>query len=273
MLRGDDVWVQAWSETEAGSDLASLRSTAVRDGDGWRLSGAKIWSSRAAVGDKGFGLFRTGTREERHRGLTYFLFDLDGQGVEVRPIERWDGMPVFAEITFDEAFVPDEDVLGDPGSGWKVAMSTAGSERGLTYRCPGPFMATAAELTSAAIANGVAPESALGKRVAKGFADAEAYRMFTQAMATRVAAGDGIGAEASISKLFSCEFDVQMHDAARELLGPRSMLTVDASEAAGNGRWLEGFLAAQSATIWGGSSEIQRDIVAERLLGLPRSRA
>src|SRR5262249_14257201 len=107
MLRADDVWVQAWSETEAGGDLASLRSSAVRDGDGWRLSGAKIWSSRGAVADRGFGLFRTGTREERHRGLTYFLFDLDAQGVEVRPIERWDGTPVFAEITFDDTFVPE----------------------------------------------------------------------------------------------------------------------------------------------------------------------
>jgi alkylation response protein AidB-like acyl-CoA dehydrogenase len=201
------------------------------------------------------------------------LFDLDAPGIDVRPITRWDGMPVFAEITFDDVLVPDGQVLGGPGRGWAVAMSTAGAERGLIHRSPGNFMATAAALVEAAIAAGVAPESAIGERVTQSFADAEAYRLFTQAMATRVTAGGKIGAEASISKLFSSEMDVRMHDVAREMLGPTSMLSQGATTAAGQGRWLEGFLAAQSATIWGGSSEIQRDIVAERLLGLPRSRA
>ncbi|MET7443228.1 acyl-CoA dehydrogenase family protein, partial [Streptomyces sp. NPDC005568] len=148
MARGEDIWAQAWSEPEAGSDLASLRSRAVRTAGGWLLSGQKAWSSRAAFADRAFGLFRSDPdAPRRHQGLTYLMFGLRSPGVTVRPVGRLDGKPAFAELFLDEVFVPDEDVIGEPGDGWRVAMSTAGDERGLTLRSPGRFLAAADRLT------------------------------------------------------------------------------------------------------------------------------
>lgn len=137
MATGETIWAQAWSEPEAGSDLASLTSRAVRTDGGWLLSGQKTWSSRAAFADRAFGIFRSDPAADRpHRGLTYLMFDLRAPGVTVRPIGRLDGKPAFAELFLDEVFVPDEDVIGEPGQGWRIAMSTTGNERGLMLRSP-----------------------------------------------------------------------------------------------------------------------------------------
>ena len=148
MATGEQIWAQAWSEPEAGSDLASLRSTASRDDErgGWLLNGQKTWSSRASYAHWGFGLFRSDPSAQRHAGLTYFLFPLDADGVTVRPIAQLDGEAGFAEIFLEDVFVPDSDVLGAPGDGWRVAMSTAGNERGLSLRSPGRFCAAADRL-------------------------------------------------------------------------------------------------------------------------------
>lgn len=137
MASGEVIWAQAWSEPESGSDLASLRSRAVRTDGGWLLSGQKTWSSRAAFADRAFGIFRTDPEAAKpHHGLTYLMFDLSAPGVSVRPIGRLDGKPAFAELFLDEVFVPDEDVIGEPGRGWRIAMSATGDERGLTLRSP-----------------------------------------------------------------------------------------------------------------------------------------
>lgn len=137
MASGATIWAQAWSEPEAGSDLASLRSKAVRTQGGWLLSGQKTWSSRAAFADRAFGIFRTDPDATKpHQGLTYLMFDLRAPGVTVRPIGRIDGKPAFAELFLDGVFVPDEDVIGEVGAGWRIAMSTTGNERGLMLRSP-----------------------------------------------------------------------------------------------------------------------------------------
>ena len=148
MASGERIWAQCWSEPEAGSDLASLKSTARRDDErgGWVLNGQKTWSSRATYAHWGFGLFRSDPDAQRHRGLTYFLFPLDADGVTVRPIAQLDGEAGFAEVFFEDVFVPDADVLGGVGDGWSVAMSTAGNERGLSLRSPGRFCAAADRL-------------------------------------------------------------------------------------------------------------------------------
>jgi alkylation response protein AidB-like acyl-CoA dehydrogenase len=146
MARADEIWAQAWSEPEAGSDLAAIRSRATRTGGGWLLSGTKTWSSRAAFADRAFGLFRTDPSAERHRGLTYLLFSLRAPGVTVRPVRQLGGETGFAEIFLDDVFVPDANVVGAPGDGWRIAMSTAGHERGLSLRSPGRFLAAAARL-------------------------------------------------------------------------------------------------------------------------------
>src|SRR5690606_34306070 len=144
----EDLWCQGWSEPGAGSDLAGIRSRAVRDeaAGGWRLSGQKTWTTRGAFCTPLFGLFRSDPAAERHRGLTYFLVPLDAPGVRVRGFPRLDGDEGFADVFFDDVFVPDDAVLGEVGQGWRVAMSTTGFERGLSLRSPGRFLAAADRL-------------------------------------------------------------------------------------------------------------------------------
>ena len=260
MASGEQIWAQAWSEPEAGSDLAALRSAAVRapGDDGWLLSGQKTWSSRAAFADWGFGLFRTDPAAERHRGLTYFLFPLTATGVTVRPIAQLDGEPGFAELFFDRVFVPDADVLGGVGEGWTVTMATAGKERGLYLRSPGRFMATAAQLV--ALWRAAGSPAQFGDRVADAWIGARAYRLATFETAARLADGGTLGAETSLNKLFWSELDLAMHETALDILGP------DAEDSV----WMDGYLFALAGPIYAGTNEIQRNVVGERVLGLPR---
>lgn len=277
MATGETIWAQAWSEPDAGSDLASLRSTATRVEGGWRLDGQKTWSSRAPYAQMGFGLFRSDPSAERHRGLTYFLFPLDAPGVTVRPIAQLDGEPGFAEIFLDDVFVPDADVLGGVGDGWRVAMSTAGNERGLSLRSPGRFCAAAdrlvglyadlagrADRDEGAIAS--RPPDGVADRVAEAWIRAQAYRLYTWGTVTRLADGQTAsdpagGAAGSVNKVFWSELDVDLHETALDLLGADAELVSS---------WTDGHLFALAGPIYAGTNEIQRNIVAERILGLPR---
>ncbi|MEU6329919.1 acyl-CoA dehydrogenase family protein [Streptomyces sp. NPDC047049] len=273
MARGEVIWAQAWSEPESGSDLASLRSTAVRTDGGWLLNGQKTWSSRAAFADRAFGLFRSDPDAARpHQGLSYLMFPLDAPGVTVCPLGRLDGKPAFAELFLDEVFVPDADVIGEPGRGWQVAMSTAGNERGLTLRSPGRFTAAAGRLATLWREAPGAAGPALGERVADALIGARAYQLFTYAHASRLAAGGSIGAESSLNKVFWSELDIALHETALDLLGPSGMLADDADEAPAHGSWAEGYTFSLAGPIYAGTNEIQRDIIAERLLGLPKGR-
>ncbi|RZB20787.1 acyl-CoA dehydrogenase [Streptomyces sp. F001] len=262
---GEVIWAQAWSEPEAGSDLASLTSRAVRTDGGWLLSGQKTWSSRAAFADRAFGLFRSepGTPKPHH-GLTYVMFDLHAPGVTVRPIARLDGKPAFAELFLDDVFVPDEDVIGEPGEGWRIAMSTTGNERGLTLRSPGRFLAAADRLVRRWRATAGPSDTALRDRVADAVLGARAYHLFTCANASRFAAGESIGAESSLNKVFWSEYDIALHETALDLLGPEGEVS--------DGDWQEGYVFSLAGPIYAGTNEIQRDIIAERLLGLPKGR-
>ncbi|MEW2045320.1 acyl-CoA dehydrogenase family protein [Streptomyces sp. NPDC005476] len=263
MATGEVVWAQAWSEPEAGSDLAALRARAVRVDGGWRLSGSKTWSSRAAFADRAFGLFRTDPDTEKpHQGLSYVMFDLRTPGVTVRPIGRLDGKPAFAELFLDEVFVPDEDMIGEPGRGWRIAMSTAANERGLTLRSPGRFLAAADRLHALWLERGSPPAGAA--RVADALIGARAYQLFTYAAASRFLAGERLGPESSLNKVFWSEYDIALHETALDLLG-------EEGEAADTG-WAEGYVFSLAGPIYAGTNEIQRDIVAEQLLGLPRGR-
>lgn len=260
MARGDDIWAQAWSEPEAGSDLAGIRSTARRTEGGWVLSGQKTWSSRAAFADRAFGLFRSDPAAERHRGLTYLMFPLDADGVTVRPIPQLDGEPGFAEIFLDDVFVPDSDVIGAPNEGWRVAMSTSSNERGLSLRSPGRFSATAQRLIDLWTERGDTGTAARDA-VVDAWLGSEAYRLHTFGTVTRLDEGGKLGAESSITKVFWSELDIAMHETALDLLGP---------EAEQASRWTDGYLFSLSGPIYAGTNEIQRNIIAERLLGLPR---
>ncbi|MFF5790307.1 acyl-CoA dehydrogenase family protein [Streptomyces sp. NPDC012693] len=273
MAGGEVVWAQAWSEPESGSDLASLRSTAVRTEGGWLLSGQKTWSSRAAFADRAFGLFRSDPDAGKpHQGLTYLMFPLDADGVTVRPIGRLDGKPAFAELFLDDVFVPDEDVIGSPGQGWRVAMSTAGNERGLTLRSPGRFTAAAERLAALWRESADPADTALRDRVADAVIGARAYRLFAFAGASRLAAGGSIGAESSLNKVFWSELDIALHETALDLLGPYGELSDEATEAPAHGGWAGGHTFSLAGPLYAGTNEIQRDIIAERLLGLPKGR-
>ena len=263
MASGEVVWAQAWSEPEAGSDLASLRARAVRADGGWLLTGQKTWSSRAAFADRAFGLFRSDPDTERpHQGLTYLMFGLRAPGVTVRPIARLDGKPAFAELFLDEVFVPDEDVIGEPGRGWRIAMSTAGNERGLMLRSPGRFLASARRLEELWRRQG-GPASTRD-RVADALIGARAYRLFTYAAASRLLDGESAGPESSLNKVFWSELDIALHETALDLLGP------DGERA--DTDWAERYVFALAGPLYAGTNEIQRDIIAERLLGLPKGR-
>ncbi|MEU6105562.1 acyl-CoA dehydrogenase family protein [Streptomyces flaveolus] len=274
MAGGEVVWAQAWSEPEAGSDLASLRSTAERTDGGWLLSGQKTWSSRAAFADRAFGLFRSDPGADRpHRGLTYLMFPLDADGVTVRPIARLDGKPAFAELFLDRVFVPDRDVIGAPGQGWRVAMSTAGNERGLSLRSPGRFTAAAGRLVTLWRSAADPADTAVRDRVADAVIGARAYQLFAWAAASRVAAeGGASGAESSLNKVFWSELDIALHETALDLLGPYGELSDTAGEAPAHGGWAEGYTFSLAGPVYAGTNEIQRDIIAERLLGLPKGR-
>jgi hypothetical protein len=265
MAAVQDMWCQGWSEPEAGSDLASIRSRAVRDeqAGGWRLSGQKCWSTRGAFSTHMFGIFRTGEQSDRHRGLTYFLISLDQPGVTVRPVAKLDGYDGFADVFFDGAFVADADVLGGVGNGWQVAMATTGSERSLSLRSPGRFMATADRLIEEYRGSPERVRSDARHRaaVADGWMAAQAYKLATDWTVTRLLDGAKLGAEASLSKVFWSELDLQLHEAALGLRGDGADL---------DGEWMRGFEFALSGPIYAGTNQIQRNIIAERLLGLPR---
>lgn len=267
MATGEKVWAQCWSEPEAGSDLASLKSTARRDDTrgGWVLNGQKIWCSRAALAHWGFGLFRSDPDAQKHAGLTYFLFPLDAEGVTVRPIAQLDGEAGFAEVFFDDVFVPDADVLGAPGDGWRVAMSTAGNERGLSLRSPGRFTAAADRLLALYADR---PDARVADRVVDAWIGAEAYRLYTWGTVSKLAKserggdiGNDINLRGSVNKVWWSELDVALHETALDLLGADAEL---------ESTWLDGYTFSLSGPIYAGTNEIQRNIVAERILGLPR---
>ncbi len=268
MAAGDEIWAQGWSEPGAGSDMAGIRTKAIRDGDHYVINGQKTWSSRAPFADWCFGLFRTDPESEKHRGLSMILFPLDSEGVTIRPIAQLDGNPGFAEIFFDNVRVPVENLLGEEGKGWNIAMATAGFERGLMLRSPARFQAAAKRLVELYRKKKDKARPEARDLVLKAWQDAEAYALSTYHTASRIMAGGKIGAEASCNKIFWSELDRMMHRTGLSLLGAEAELIGDGAEAAG--RWLDGYMFSLAGPIYAGTNEIQRNIIAERVLGLPR---
>jgi alkylation response protein AidB-like acyl-CoA dehydrogenase len=271
MAAGETIWAQAWSEPGAGSDMAAITAKAIRDGDHYVLTGQKTWSSRAAYADWGFGLFRTDPASKRHKGLSFLLFDLNSPGVTRRPIRQLHGDTGFAELFFDEVRVPVENRIAGEGEGWTVAMATAGFERGLMLRSPGRFQATAKRLVELYRANHDRAAPSAREAVLEAWMSAEAYALNTYMVAAKIMAGGQIGAEASLNKIFWSELDRAMHRTAMQILGAAAELKE--TLAGEPNAWLEGYIFSLSGPIYAGANEIQRNIAAERLLGLPRAGA
>ncbi len=268
MAKGEVIWAQAWSEPGAGSDMAAISSKAVRDGDHYVITGQKTWSSRAAFADWGFGMFRTDPESKRHKGLTFILFDLNTPGITRRPIRQLHGDTGFAELFFDEVRVPAENCLAGEGEGWNVAMATAGFERGLMLRSPGRFQATAKRLVDLYRKHEAEASPAAREAVLQAWMAAQAYAYNTYAVAAKIMAGGKIGAEASLNKIFWSELDRSMHRTAMQLLGAHAELK--RFDDGSVNQWLEGYIFSLSGPIYAGSNEVQRNITAERMLGLPR---
>ena len=297
MASGEEIWSQGWSEPNAGSDLAALSSRAERDGEWFVLNGQKTWCSRGAFADWFFCIVRTDPEAERHRGLSYLLIPKDTEGLVVRPVARIDGEPGFAELFFEDARVHEQNLLGEEGQGWAVAMATAGSERGLNLRAPGRFMAAADRLVElgkslgggvSGIGTGGTSTGAAGAgdtgagrtstaqgavardEIARCWAESRAYRWVCYEAAERLSGGEALGSEASFMKIFWSELDVAINAAALNMLGERAEFNASADDAEGGGAWMDAYLFALSGPIYAGTNEIQRNIVAERVLGLPR---
>ncbi len=270
MASGAAIWAQGWSEPDSGSDLASIATKAVRDGDHFVLDGQKTWCSRGAWADWLFCIVRTDPESERHRGLSYLLVPAESPGLERRTVGRLDGEPAFAELFFDGCRVHESNLLGGEGQGWSVAMATTSSERGLNLRAPGRFLAAAARLAD--LYRRVSAEHDVDPgildQVVRARIAADAYRWQTYAAAARLQAGGDLGASSSMMKVFWSELDVELHATALRLLGSHGELAAD--DAVDGGSWMAGYLFALAGPIYAGTNEIQRNIIAERVLGLPR---
>jgi alkylation response protein AidB-like acyl-CoA dehydrogenase len=277
MASGQDIWAQGWSEPGAGSDMAAIKSKATLHANGkdshYVLNGQKTWSTRAVYADWLFGLFRSDPESQRHHGLTFLLLPLNLKGITIRPIRQLNGLTGFAEIFFDNVKVPVANRLGEEGAGWSIAMATAGFERGLMLRSPARFQQTAKLLIELYQRHRDTADAdpSIRDAVIRSWTGAEAYALATYATACRLAKGGHIGAEASTNKIFWSELDLLMHETAMRILGPRAELMPDAPDGGDIGHWLDGYLFAQAGPIYAGTNEIQRNIIAERMLGLPRA--
>ena len=270
MVKGNEIWAQAWSEPDAGSDLASIQCRATKKGDKFILNGQKVWSSRASFADWAFGLFRSDPESNKHEGLIFLLVPLKENGVNVSPIDQLDGEPGFAEIFFDNAEVPISNLVGKEGEGWKIIMATAGFERGLMLRSPARFQSTARKLVNLYLKNIENASPGIKEKVIQCCLDAEAYALHTYWTASRLIHGGKIGSEASTNKIFWSELDCEMHELAISLLGAKAGLGISDKDSEEAVSWIKGFLFSLAGPIYAGTNEIQRNIIAERLLGLPR---
>jgi hypothetical protein len=267
-LSGDGWWGQGFSETEAGSDLAALRCRATRQGDDYVISGHKVWTSHAETANRIFLLARTGTPESRHRGLSMILVDVNLPGVTVRPIKLASGRAELAECFFDDVHVPAGRLIGAEGEGWAVAMYLLQYERAAWAWLRAAVLMQRLRVLAGLLADGTASAPAAGAAVSEVlgtvYLDLLSLRARSVDTVRRLAAGQTVGPEASADKLLLGACEQSVYDAARSLLGPR-FLFGDASR-----QWREEWWYSRTTTIYGGSAEVQRGIIADRVLNLPK---
>ena len=271
ILSGELIFCQGFSEPDAGSDLAGLRTRAERNDGRWVLNGQKTWSSGAHYADKSFLLARTDPQVEPHRGIGFFLVDMHQPGVEVRRIRQMTGGGEFSEIFLSGAVVEDRDLVGDPGAGWKIAMTVFGFERGGLAQAA-RFERAVQQLAHLTRECGAGADPTTRQKVAQAQIEAHVFRLIGLRNLTKAQHGQAPGPEASLTKLYWSEMDKRLQDTAVGVQGLYGALAPESPAALEEGRWQYGWMWAQAETIYAGSSEIQRNIIAERVLGLPRGR-
>jgi alkylation response protein AidB-like acyl-CoA dehydrogenase len=292
ILRGDVVWCQGFSEPGAGSDLAGLQTRAVIDGDDLVITGQKIWTSFAQIAEYQELLVRTDPDASKHKGISWVICPMDAKGIDIRPIRTIAGVEDFCEVFYDEVRVPRANIVGQMNDGWRVAMSTLGFERGTAFLAEQVRLARTVDALvelargrpyegSGATHGGGSPKTALdddeiARRLALLRAEVEALRSMTYRSVSRTARTGVPSAEASLIRLFFSELHQRVYGMAIDILGPGALERDSGGhrgEANARGRhesWVLGWLTAFSSTIAAGSKDIQRNIIGERILGLPR---
>jgi acyl-CoA dehydrogenase len=266
MLRGDELWCQLFSEPEAGSDLASVRTRAVLDGDEWVVNGQKVWTSNAQHSEWGVLIARSGEGETKHEGITYFCVDMRSPGIEVRPLRQLNGDAHFNEVFLEDVRIPAHQVVGEVGKGWKVAVATLSNER--VAIAGGSGMSDPERLRRLAQALGAGDDPLFRQRFARAYTNNEILRYLKLRTRTAMSRGERPGPEASIMKLFYAAFVKDLADLAVGVQGPAGQLLHP--DAVADGVFQQKFFNAVQSSIGGGTDQIQRNIIGERVLGLPR---
>ena len=282
ILDGDDIWCQGYSEPNSGSDLANLGCKAELDGDEWIINGQKIWTSSGMHGNMIFTLCRTDPDVPKHKGISFLLIPMDQPGVEVRPIVNIAGKTHFAEVFYTDARVPKENVLGGTNNGWAVANTLLGFERGVRATVLSlPFRAELDNFIELAKRQGKADDPLVRQQIAKFHTKVEIMRFQGYQALTRRLRGEAPGPESSIGKLWWSTYHKEVTEAAMKLFGAEGMIGFGEGEVNNLGappigtpntvgNWMESFFIARPGTIYAGTSEVQKNIVGERVLGLPK---
>ncbi len=267
-LLGDIAWCQLFSEPEAGSDLAALTTTATRADGGWLLNGQKVWTSMAKEADWGICLVRTNAQAPKHLGITYVIVDMRSPGIDIRPLREMTGLEMFNEVFLDDVFVPDDCVIGEVDGGWPLARTTLANERvsmGSGSSFGGGIEALLGLVGERLEHKQLDADALLLDQLGGLVAEAHSVAVLGLRSTQRSVSGAKPGPEASVRKLLGVEHDQRTQELGLSLLGPEGATTIGAAA-----QWTFGFLANRCLTIAGGTSEIQRNVIAERLLGLPR---
>ncbi|MCJ7673378.1 MAG: acyl-CoA dehydrogenase family protein [Acidimicrobiia bacterium] len=272
ILSGADVWCQLFSEPDAGSDLAALSTRAEQRSGNYVVTGQKVWSSYARFADWGIALVRTDPSAAPHRGISMLAIPMTAKGIEVRPLRQMTGESEFNEVFFDEVEVPTENIIGPEHDGWRVANTTLANERGATFVWKEQVLHEVAFdlLAKACGRRGLLGDPVVRQRLAGVWIEVEIFRLHNQRTLARLTRGEELGSESSIVKLFWAGMSQRLYEVALAVLGPDALLTADDEHAIDRGRWVFGLLTSRANSIMGGTSEIQRNIIGERLLALPR---
>jgi alkylation response protein AidB-like acyl-CoA dehydrogenase len=275
ILSAEEVWCQLFSEPNAGSDLTSLRTRAERHGDEWVLTGQKTWTSYAQFARWGICLARTDPSQPKHKGIGYFIVDMQAPGVTIRPLRQMTGSNEFNEVFLEDVRVPADHLIGEPTRGWQIAQTTLTHERGTSPRqlvihrmLLTDLMALGREAKAGGV--GAGKDSHLRQRLAQHWIEVEIMKLMNWRTLTRILRREPLGPESSTVKLYWSEMSQRMHDTAMDLMGPFGLLSAGSPHAIRNGRLQRSYLYYRAGTIFAGTSEVQRNIIAQRILGLPR---
>jgi alkylation response protein AidB-like acyl-CoA dehydrogenase len=264
ILDASTIVCQLFSEPAAGSDLAAVRTKATRVDGGWSLSGQKVWTSYAQFADWGVCLARSNPDVPKHKGITYFVVDVHSAGVTVRPLVQLTGEAEFNEVFLDDVFVPDDQVIGEVDAGWRIANSTLSHERGINPRQLVIHTQLTDDLVRSTVTGPAYEDPRLRQQVAQSYIEMRLFQLHSLRSLSRLAKGQEPGPEGSQLKLYWSQMSQRMHDVAMKVLGDDAPLW---------GSWQRSWLYYRAASIWAGTNEIQRNILGERVLGLPKEPA